>query len=476
MTVRPSPARRLGAVGAAGAAALLVAGLTAPAYAAQDAAAEPTIALSAGHLSGAVGAFADPGVALDVAQDGTSAAFLKVTVVSSSNPAVARPGDARIERTRTGRELTVRPRGRGHTELTLQVTGRGGKTATATLSYAASARVGGGLLAALGTRYLTGSSDASAAVDVGGGYALVADDETNVLRLYDRSRSGAPVKTWDLGAALGIKKEADIEAAARVGDTVYWTGSLGNNKDGKYKTERNTVFTTQVTGSGAATEIVFGSAYKGLREDLIAWDTANGNRYGFAAGTAAGEVPKQIDGFNVEGLEFAPGSTTTAYLGFRAPLAPAVPGGKALVVPVTNMDRVVAGTAGPVFGEPIEMNLGGLAIRDIRKNAADQYLILAGSWAADDNSDPYALYQWDGIAGHAPVKRADLPTTDPGGWEALVEVPDLTAPGARVQLITDSGSADLYGDGVEAKDLAHPEWKKARAAWFTLNRPPRTAW
>ncbi|MFI5865774.1 hypothetical protein [Streptomyces sp. NPDC051546] len=465
MTVRPSPARRLGAVGAAGAAALLTAGLAAPAHAAQEAAAEPTIALSAGYLSGAVGAIGDPAVTVDIAQEGMPAAFLKVEVLSSSNPAVAAPGDVHIGRTGHGaRELTVRPRAQGHTDLTLRVTGRGGRTATATLSYAASARVG----AAFSTRYLTGSADSSAAVDVGGGYALVADDETNVLRLYDRSRSGAPVKTWDLGPALGIKKEADIEAAARVGDTVYWTGSLGNNKDGKYKAERNTVFTTRLTGTGAGTEVVLGSAYKGLREDLIAWDTAHGNRFGFAAGTAAGKIPKSIDGFNVEGLEFAPGSTTTAYLGFRAPLAPAVPGGKALVVPVTNIDQVVAGAAKPVFGEPVEMDLGGLAIRDIRKNAADQYLILAGSWAADDNSDPYALYQWDGNPAHAPVKRADLPTTDPGGWEAVVSVPDLRVPGARVQLITDSGSADLYGDGTEAKDLTHPEWKKSRAAWFAL--------
>ncbi|MEU9940914.1 hypothetical protein AB0I08_11970, partial [Streptomyces lavendulae] len=121
------------------------------------------------------------------------------------------------------------------------------------------------------------------------------------------------------------------------------------------------------------------------------------------------------------------------------------------------------------FGSGIELDLGGLAVRDIRKNAADQYLILAGSWAADDNSDPYALYQWDGIPGHAPRKRADLPTTDPGGWEAIVDVPDLTVPGARVQLITDSGSADLYGDGTEAKDLTHAEWKKSRSAWFTLS-------
>ncbi|WP_371591346.1 hypothetical protein [Streptomyces sp. NBC_00513] len=463
MTVRPSPARRAGALGVAGAAALLVAGLTAPAHAVGYA--DPTISLSATHLTGAVGAYGDPAVTVDVEQPGVPAGFLRLRVLSSSNPAVAAVGDVRQQRTPSGdRSLTVRPRGQGYTDLMLQVTGRGGKTATATLAYAASARVGG----APTTRYLTGSSDASAAVDVGGGHVLVADDESNVLRLYDRSRTGAPVRTWDLGPSLGLKKEVDIEAAARVGDTVYWTGSLGNNKDGKYKAERNTVFTTTITGSGAGTEVTFGSAHHGLREDLIAWDTAHGHRFGFAAGTANGQVPKRIDGFNIEGLEFAPGSTTTAYLGFRAPLAPAVPGGKALVVPVTNMDRVVAGTAAPVFGEPIEMDLGGLAIRDIRRNAANQYLILAGSWAADDNSDPYALYQWDGVPGHAPRKRVDLPTTDPGGWEVVVNVPDLRVPGARVQLITDSGSADLYGDGREAKDLDHPEWKKARSAWFTL--------
>ncbi len=48
-------------------------------------------------------------------------------------------------------------------------------------------------------------------------------------------------------------------------------------------------------------------------------------------------------------------------------------------------------------------------------------------------------------------------------------MPDLNASGVRAQLITDAGSADLYGDGTEAKDLDHDEWKKSRATWFTLN-------
>ncbi|MET7619525.1 hypothetical protein [Streptomyces sp. NPDC005408] len=457
-----SPSSRRRSVAAGSVLALAALGLNSPAHAVSYG--TPTITLSAAYLSGAVGATGDPVVTVNVAQSGADASALGVAASTSSRSAVAGTGDVTVSGTGGTRQLTVAARGRGYTDLTIKVSGLGGLSATKTLHFAASAAVQG----AADTRYFTGSADASAAVDVGGGYAVVADDESNTLRLYSRSASGAPVKTWDFSSQLGVSKEIDIEGAARVGNTVYWTGSLGNNKDGEYKSARDTVFTTTVTGSGAGTQLALGRSYKKLRDDLVAWDTGNGNRYGFAAGTAAGQAPKQIDGFNVEGFEFAPGSTTTAYIGFRAPLVPPQAGGKALIVPVTNIDKVLGSGTRAVFGTPIELDLGGLSIRDIRKNTADQYLIVAGSWAADDNSDPYALYAWDGVAGHAPVKRADLPTSDPGGWEAVVDVPDLSQPGARAQLITDDGSADLYGDGTEAKDLTHPEWKKSRATWFTV--------
>jgi hypothetical protein len=447
---------------ASGVLTLAVMGLNYPAQAVSYG--TPTIGLSASYLSGAVGATGDPVVTVTVGQSGADASALTVAASASSKSSVAGTGDVSVSGSGASRQLSVAAHGSGYTDLTIKVTGLGGKTATKTLHYAASAAVQN----AADTRYVTGSSDASAAVDVGGGYVVVADDESNTLRMYDRSASGAPVKTWDFSSQLGVSKEIDIEGAARVGNTIYWTGSLGNNKDGEYKADRNTVFTTTVTGSGASTKLTLGGSYKKLRDDLVAWDHANGDRYGFTAATASGQVPKQIDGFNVEGLEFAPGSTSTAYIGFRAPLVPPKTGGKALIVPVTNFDKVAGSGAKAVMGTPIELDLGGLSIRDIRKNAADQYLIVAGSWAADDNSDPYAVYSWDGVAGHAPVKRADLPTSDPGGWEAVVDVPDLNQAGARAQFITDDGSADLYGDGTEAKDLTHPEWKKSRATWFTV--------
>ncbi|MBB5925451.1 DUF3616 domain-containing protein [Streptomyces echinatus] len=424
----------------------------------------PTIKLSTGYLSGAVDGTGDPTVTVTVAQSGADASALTVTATRSSASGVAAPADVHVTGTGGSRTVAVTAHARGYTDLTLKVTGLGGKTATTTLHYAASPAVQHGADA----RYLTGASDASAAVDAGGGYVLVANDEDNTLRLYDGAASGAPVRSWDLDGALGAGKEVDIEGAARAGNTIYWTGSLGNNKDGEYKPDRNTVFTTTVSGSGAATQLAFGTAGHRLRDDLVAWDEANGDRYGFAAATAAGRAPKQVDGFNVEGLEFAPGSVTTAYVGFRAPLVPPQTGGRALIVPVTNMDQVARGTKAAV-GTPIELDLGGLSVRDLRRNAQGQYLILAGSWAAEDNSAPYALYSWDGVAGHRPVKVLDLPTADAGGWESVVSVPDLTAAGARVQLITDDGAADLYGDGTEAKDLTHPEWQKSRTTWFTLN-------
>ncbi|MGW4563809.1 hypothetical protein ACWEN3_15825 [Streptomyces sp. NPDC004561] len=63
--------------------------------------------------------------------------------------------------------------------------------------------------------------------------------------------------------------------------------------------------------------------------------------------------------------------------------------------------------------------------------------------------------------------------SDAGAWESVVSVPDLTASGARVRLIADDGSADLYGDGTEAKGLSHPEWQKSRTTWFTRTDPER---
>src|SRR6185437_2784979 len=362
--------------------------------------------------------------------------------------------------------------GVGLADITLKVTGTEGKSATIVLHYAASATSS----TPATTRYHTGAADASTEIDVGDGYMLVGDDENNTIRLYEDDVSGAPVKEWNFNSLMGNPEEIDIEASARVGNTIYWTGSMGNSKKGNLKPDRSTLFSTHISGEGASTELTFGGYYKGLRADLIAWDQAHGNRFGFAAGAAEGNVPKQINGFNVEGMEFAPGSTETAYVGFRAPLSPAKTGGSALIVPVTNLPALASSgqntSVHATFGEPILMNLEGLAIREIRKNADDEYLIIAGSWAAGGTQ---ALYTWDGKPADAPVKA--LTSINPveggeesGAWEGVAQMPDPLLSGGKVTLGMDVGAVDLYGTGQEAKELV-PEWEKSPTDEFTLELP-----
>ncbi|HVW46981.1 MAG TPA: DUF3616 domain-containing protein [Solirubrobacterales bacterium] len=435
----------------------------------------PVISLSDQYLEGTNGDPTNPTVQATVEQAGTPPSELTVVATATSNSSVATVAGVTVSGGGATRTVSISPAGGvGYADITLRVTGAEGKAATVTLHYAASAASS----TPATTRYHTGAADGSTALDVGDGYMLIGDDENNILRLYQDSVSGPPVKEWNFNSQMGNPEEIDIEASARVGNTIYWTGSMGNSKKGNLKPYRSTLFTTHISGEGADTELTFGGYYKGLRADLINWDQEHGNRFGFAAGAAEGNVPKQINGFNVEGMEFAPGSTETAYVGFRAPLSPAKAGGDALLVPVTNLGALATSgqntTLHATFGEPILMNLEGLSIREIRKNADGEYLILAGSWAA---TGPQALYTWDGVPADPPVKTlTNLPNAtgggeDAGAWEGIGALPNPLASGEEVLLVMDDGATDLYGDGQEAKELI-PEFQKSPSNPFTLELPP----
>lgn len=434
----------------------------------------PTIALAGDDgLSAALADPANPTIDVAVGQAGADPSTLTVAATASSNPAVAAAGGVTVSGSGATRTVAVTPAGAvGTTSITLRVTGAGGATGTVELPYAVS--TGGSAT----TRYYTGASDGSTAIEVGDGYILVADDESNTLRLYSTLTSGRALKSWDFSAQIGVSAtdpEIDIEGATRRGSTIWWTGSLGNSKSGNLRPNRSFTFSTTVTGTGAATDLAFRGATNRLRGDLIAWDQANGNRFGFAAGAASGQIAKQVDGFNVEGLELAPGTSGTAYVGFRAPLSPASASGKALVVPVTNFTALAGAGASPqaTFGTPILWDLGGLSIREIRKNAADQYLIVAGSYTSGGT---FALYRWTGDPADAPVRYATpLPTglgdagaEDPGSWEGIATMPADVTDGASVRLLMDNGSTDLYGTGQEAKSVTPTAFRKSRSEQFTL--------
>jgi hypothetical protein len=420
----------------------------------------PTVQLSDSALGGVIGDAGNPTLTATVHDDTVSDDQIQVQA-TSSNQAVAADGGITVTGSGAARTIAIVPAGAvGYATITVAVTAPGAPTTTVQFQYGASAPAPDGT-----SHFLDGASDASTAVDVGDGYVVVGDDESNILRLYNTQASGGPVRTWDFTGTIG-GGSIDIEASARWGDTIYWTGSMGNNSDGSIKPQRSTLFATQISGSGASTQLTLVGQYKNLRSDLIAWDQANGDPLGFAAGAADGQIPKEIDGFNVEGMEFA--SDGTAYIGFRAPLLPQTDRQLALVVPVTNLQSLVTGGGPALFGAPLFWNLNGSAIRELRRNASGQYLVLAGSY---EEGGQGSLYSWDGNVAHQPaLLTTTLPTFLTGAWEGIANMPDPLNDATSVQLLQDDGDWDFYGDGNEAKALALG-LRKAVIDTFTIGLP-----
>src|SRR2546423_3364023 len=80
-----------------------------------------------------------------------------------------------------------------------------------------------------------GMSDASAGVALTTNLFIAASDEDNILRVYDSSHPGAPIKELDCNGFLGVtgkSLEADLEAATAIGNRIFWLGSHWRNKDG----------------------------------------------------------------------------------------------------------------------------------------------------------------------------------------------------------------------------------------------------
>lgn len=440
-----------------------------------------------GFVSGVISDLTDPartlGIDFTINDADTPAGSLIVTATSSNQSVVP---DANLNLTGSGaaRNLKITPAGAGYTTITVTVSD-GALSSSYTVNYAASAAP----VNPMTTVFHTGKADASTAVALDADYMLVADDEDQTIRLYDRNESGLPLNSFNFTADLGLTdisgggapREVDIEASAQNGSRIYWLASHSNSSGGANRPNRSRLFATDVSGSGAATTLTYVGRYDGLKIDLINWDANNlhglgANFFGLAASAAVGVIPEEPNGagFNIEGLVFAP-DNATAYICFRAPIVPATSRTQALIVPVTNFAALVSGnpSAGPaIFGAPIRLNLGGRGIREIKKNAANEYLIVAGSAGSVSN---FRLYAWSGNPSHiAFIRDANLNGLNP---ESIVDVPiglNSFAP-VDVQLLSDNGDDVYYGDGLIAKDLPNNEFKKFRSDIVTVNLTPSAA-
>lgn len=258
-----------------------------------------------------------------------------------------------------------------------------------------------------------GMCEASAAVALDDARFVVASDDLEVLTVYERGKA-APVATVPLADVT------DLEAASRIGDTIFWLTSHSLNKDGEDKKKRKQLFATTVAPDGAVA--TRGTVSRSLRETVAAQlglDEA-------ALSTA----------FNIEGLAATPDGALLA--GLRAPLTG---DGKAQVVRIDDPFTLVglsspadgntaAARAAPAIAAVSILDLGGRGVRSLER-VGERYLIVAGS--VEDGGKAPALYWWEGAGAVTPGPDVSLVGLTP---EALFAWSDGT-----VQILGDNGNA-----------------------------------
>ena len=283
-----------------------------------------------------LGAAQKASITVEVSDPNTSDVTL---TVKSAHPAIQPDDKITVTGSGAARTITFDPIAAGSATITLTASANGEST---TSNFAL--RVSGPAPDATG-HYFSGLVDISATVDLGGDYFLGMSDEVNTVHLFRKGVDGGPLASFNSGFPGG---ETDFEGAARFGDTIAWSGSHGNNRSGSARPERRYVAFTTVRGTGEGTEVEFRNEYTRLWQQWKDWDAANGhglgaNKLKFNTATVPGLLPNAPHGFNVEGLTIAPGSSTTAWFGMRAPTITGDDGiERALILPVTNFDKLTS--------------------------------------------------------------------------------------------------------------------------------------
>lgn len=290
-----------------------------------------------------------------------------------------------------------------------------------------------------------GACDASGAVPIDERHFAVADDEDNVIRVYDALSGGKPVLHTNLSKqiALAKKGEADIEAATALNGRAYWLSSHARNARGELDPNRSLLITTDLPTLDAHLE-VRGRVYRRLLDDLEQSPALR--RYDLAR--AAALPPKEPGALNLEGLTATPEGALL--IGFRSPIF----AGQALLVPLLNPEA--ADGDGPLrFGDPIELDLGGLGVRSL-SYWRGRYLIAAGP---AEGHGPHRLFGWRG-----PGSRAELLAEAPFA-HASPEAFFTAENNAEILVLSDDGNRVVRGKPCKK---AHKHHKRFRGVWLRL--------
>lgn len=284
-----------------------------------------------------------------------------------------------------------------------------------------------------------GSCDGSAAVAIDNHCFLNATDEDNVLRLYDAKVPGAPVKSFDLEELFSLTSqgEMDIEAATRVGDTLFFISSNKRSKKGKLRSGRHLIALNAThDASGKVSLSKVGRPYLQLADAL----ESNYSQLGYSV--------------NIEGL--TTWKENQLLIGFRSPTVD----DKAMLVPLANPLAVMQSGEKPKFGEAIELALAGQGVRAIEYwPERSLYVIVAGS---TESHGEFRIYTWSGdpkdgaVAG--PILEIDA--------ESVVVFPGEKK---RVLLLSDDSGERTETGKCKCRDLPAGDLARTfRAQWISL--------
>lgn len=297
-----------------------------------------------------------------------------------------------------------------------------------------------------------GTADVSAAVFLDEKHFVIANDESNYLRIYQIEQPQTPVDQINLDSFLQIdpdSPESDIEAAARVGNRIFWITSHGRNKDGKLRPSRYRFFSTRIlsplTHDSEGCLVPEGKPCNTLVGQLLSYPSlvqeslAKATQLDQALSKKQREklAPKQ-QGLNIEGLAYYP-ADESLLIGLRNPLVKpkGQKGRYAIVIQMLNPQEVAINGADARFGRVLLWNLDNRGIRGMEYCLTDQtFYILAGPV---DSETTCAMFRWKGDFEKQPTLVNEWPESNPAFTpEGIAQGPD-----ELLWLFSDDGTLEI---------------------------------
>lgn len=270
-----------------------------------------------------------------------------------------------------------------------------------------------------------GTADVSAAVFLDPNHFAVSNDESNLLGIYRISQMNKPRGILDLNAFLYVDKkfpEADIEAAARAGDRIYWITSHGRNKDGKIRSSRYRFFAVKIQPPSEGTDppalVPLGRACNSLINQWLAFpptaDLQMDQAVQFNAKLSKKQQEKlapKRNGLNIEAMTWL-AERRSLLIGLRNPLfkTDAKSAAHAIAFELLNPEEVIEGKKAR-FGSILLWDLGNRGLRGMEYDPFRRvHYILAGPIDAETAC---ALFVWNGDFQHKPALVFEWPQTEP---------------------------------------------------------------